>query len=701
MSVVPRTGIALLVFGATLSPVSAQTYTAAPIATGDYGNDPYYYTGLLVAQKRSDTGLSTGSGAVVRDPRVVFSCAHVVFDDKAVDPWLTEVYWYRAWGATRFPTRAEGQRLRDYWRFTGYAAARASSNREAAFALDFVVHYAFENTANGRYAGYFYDGVSALKSAARKQITGYPSGLYELTPTDPRRYQMHHTGPFSRTYQGTSGDYLTIMEVSAGSGNSGGPVWVESGNQYWHAGVHVSGSNRSTGGAIDLAGAFGVGTSSVGLIDDAIRASGGTVVAPTIIAQPTSRRVSSGQAVTFSIAAVGASTYRWLFNGITIPGATTSSLTINNVTPADAGTYQVILGNAGGETRSAVVILSVDSVPTITSQPASQTVVAGGNVTLSVLISSSTTSSYQWRKDGTHLAGATNASLTLTGVQLSSSGQYSVVIRNSVGSVTSAGATITVLPSVRLANLSIRTTMAANQTLIVGVVVNDGARNILVRGVGPTLAAFGLTNAMADPRLELYQSQTRVLENDNWSATLAPAFSSVGAFALPAGTRDAAFLTSIEGARSIQARGTGPGALLVEAYDTGSQSTARLVNVSARNRVGTGDDILIAGFNLSGSGTKRLLIRAIGPKLSAFGVVGFLNDPRLEIFNSSGVRMLENDTWPSILAPTFASVGAFALDAGSRDAAILAIMNPGSYTVQVRGSDGGTGEALIEIYEVP
>ena len=243
--------------------------------------------------------------------------------------------------------------------------------------------------------------------------------------------------------------------------------------------------------------------------------------------------------------------------------------------------------------------------------------------------------------------------------------------------------------------------MASGQTLIVGVVVSGGPRNVLVRAVGPALAAFGLSTAMSDPRLELYNGSTQVFANEDWPANLADTFASVGAFGLPNGGRDAAFVQSIDGARSIFARGTGPGVVLVEDYDTGSGNTPRMVNVSARNQVGTGDDILIAGFNIAGSGTKRLLIRAVGPKLSAFGVTGFLADPKLEIYTSVGSKLMEDDNWSSILAATFSAVGAFALDAGSRDAALLAILTPGSYTVQVRGADGGTGEALIEIYEVP
>jgi hypothetical protein len=245
----------------------------------------------------------------------------------------------------------------------------------------------------------------------------------------------------------------------------------------------------------------------------------------------------------------------------------------------------------------------------------------------------------------------------------------------------------------------VRTSLAASQTLIVGVVVNDGARDILVRAAGPALATFGLSAVMADPRLDLFKGPEVVFSNNDWPLALAPMFESVGAFPFLTGSRDAAFVQSINSASSIQARGTGPGVVLVEAYDTGAPTAARLVNVSARNRVGTGDDILIAGFNIAGTGAKPLLIRAVGPKLVAFGVSGVLADPKLEIFDGAGVKVMENDNWAASLATAFSAVGAFALDDNSRDAALQVTLPPGSYTAQVRGADGGTGEALIEIYE--
>jgi hypothetical protein len=252
----------------------------------------------------------------------------------------------------------------------------------------------------------------------------------------------------------------------------------------------------------------------------------------------------------------------------------------------------------------------------------------------------------------------------------------------------------------RLSNLSVRTSLAGGQTLIVGVTVSGGWRNVLVRAAGPALASFGLASAMADPRLELYHGAAKILENDNWPATLAATAASVGAFPFAAGSTDAGFVQGIDGARSIQVRGADAGTVLVEAYDTGTGSSPRFVNLSARNRVGTGDDILIAGFNLTGTGMKQLVIRAVGPKLAAFGVPGALADPKLEVYNAAGAKVAENDNWVPTLAGAFTMVGAFPLDAGSRDAALIASLQPGGYTVQVRGADGGTGEALIEIYEV-
>jgi hypothetical protein len=199
-----------------------------------------------------------------------------------------------------------------------------------------------------------------------------------------------------------------------------------------------------------------------------------------------------------------------------------------------------------------------------------------------------------------------------------------------------------------------------------------------------------------------------VAVNDDWAPALATTFASVGAFAFPAGSKDAALINPANGAFTVQAKGAGEGTILVEAYDVRSGTERRLVNLSARNFVGTGSDILIAGFAIAGTGTKQVLIRAVGPALTAFGVPGALADPRLEVFDGTGRSLAVNDNWGTAVgsatlatAATFSAVGAFPLTAGSRDAALLLTLNAGaSYTVQVAGVSNATGEALVEVYEV-
>jgi hypothetical protein len=254
----------------------------------------------------------------------------------------------------------------------------------------------------------------------------------------------------------------------------------------------------------------------------------------------------------------------------------------------------------------------------------------------------------------------------------------------------------------RLTNVSVRTTLAAAQTLIVGFTMAGGEKAVLVRAVGPTLGGFGISAFMADPRLALFKGDTPVQENDNWGggSALADAFARAGAFALPATSSDAALVRSVEEGHTAQV--TGPaGTVLVEVYDIGTAPTARLSNVSARNRAGSGNDILIAGFSIEGAGEKTLLFRAVGPALAAFGVTAPLADPKLELYSSAGTRVADNDSWNASLAATFSSVGAFALPNGSRDAALTITLPAGNYTVQVMGADGGTGEALVEVYELP
>lgn len=263
-------------------------------------------------------------------------------------------------------------------------------------------------------------------------------------------------------------------------------------------------------------------------------------------------------------------------------------------------------------------------------------------------------------------------------------------------------AAVSPLSSATLTNLSVRTTLEAQQLLTVGFTVQDGSRSLLVRAAGPSLRGFGVTNAMPDPVLGLFRDSTRVDGNDNWAGTraLTSAFQSVGAFPFDSATSaDAAVLVNADGSRSAQVSGPAGGNVLVEVYDVAAGGTGRLTNLSALNRVVTGD-ALIAGITVGGTGSCTLLIRAVGPSLAPLGVPETLRDPLLVVRDGEGRKLEENDNFSAALNATFASAGAFPLEAGGRDSALVRTFPPGSYTVQVSGADGGTGAALIEVYEL-
>jgi len=359
----------------------------------------------------------------------------------------------------------------------------------------------------------------------------------------------------------------------------------------------------------------------------------------------------------------------------------------------------------------------------LTEQPVAQTVAAGNSVTLSVGATGGGALGYQWRRDGVPIPGATGATYTIARTAGSDAGAYDVIVTDAGVAFPSAVARLAVTGTQtvdisRIANLSIRTNAGSGaQTLIVGFVVGgsgtNGAKPLLVRGIGPALTGFGVGGALADPKIELFNAgAAKLFENDNWNAADAATFAGVGAFPLPAGSRDSALFQSTlpSATYSAQVSGVGgaTGVALAEIYDLTpgaafTPGTPRLINVSARAVSGTGTDTLIAGFVIAGPGTKSVLIRAIGPTLRNFGVTGVLTDPRLELISAAGAKLQENDNWGggTALSAAFKAVGAFELAPASLDAAVFATLGPGGYTAQVSGVGGGSGVALIEIYEVP
>ncbi|MBI5692045.1 MAG: exo-alpha-sialidase [Verrucomicrobia bacterium] len=266
----------------------------------------------------------------------------------------------------------------------------------------------------------------------------------------------------------------------------------------------------------------------------------------------------------------------------------------------------------------------------------------------------------------------------------------------------------------RLVNLATRGQVKTGASqLIVGFVIAEGTMNVLVRGVGPGLAAFGVAGAVLDPRLSVNTGSILVANNDNWgSASLTPAIAAVaarvGAFPLGDGSRDAAVLATLPPGSYTgliaPATAAGAGVGLAEIYRTDETAgSARLANVATRGEVSGDADTLIAGFVISGTRPRRILIRAVGPTLAQYGLTGVLSDPLLTVFRGSE-RLAQNDDWQAARFPEAATAaaqtaGAFALAAHSLDSALVLTLPPGAYTAQVSGVAGSAGLALVEVYD--
>jgi len=263
-------------------------------------------------------------------------------------------------------------------------------------------------------------------------------------------------------------------------------------------------------------------------------------------------------------------------------------------------------------------------------------------------------------------------------------------------------------------------------TFITGFLISGpGTRQLLLRGVGPGLSAYGVHNAMLDPKIRLFGGDgSLLLENDNWgdSSELSAAFVKAGLPALDAGSKDAATLVTLApGAYTLHV--TAPvgvtGVALTEVYDISSNTTSAsefFRGFASRCRVINEEGMAIGGFIIGGTQTKRVLIRGLGPELAKSGVVDYLIDPVIRIFGGNGAFIAQNDQWddqssadgttqerltPAQISAICRQCDLAELASGSKDAAMVVDLPPGGYTVHVNGAAGKVGVALIEIYVVP
>jgi hypothetical protein len=269
-------------------------------------------------------------------------------------------------------------------------------------------------------------------------------------------------------------------------------------------------------------------------------------------------------------------------------------------------------------------------------------------------------------------------------------------------------ATVVSTPSGQLLNIATRLRVQTGDNVLIGgfIITGTDAKKVLIRGIGPSLANFGITDALGDTTLELYQGTTLLASNDNWKvrsdgssqqaeieATTIPPTNDLES-ALVATLAPGNYTAVLRGKNNL----TGIG--VVESYDLDQAANSKLANIATRGFVDTDDNVMIGGLIVgghNGSGA-RVLVRAIGPSLTAFGVPGALSDPTVELRDGNGSKVAENDDWKNtqqteIQATTLAPTN-------DLESAVLTTLPAGNYTAIVRGFDNTTGIGLVEVYNV-
>jgi hypothetical protein len=258
----------------------------------------------------------------------------------------------------------------------------------------------------------------------------------------------------------------------------------------------------------------------------------------------------------------------------------------------------------------------------------------------------------------------------------------------------------------QLANISTRTKVLTDDRVLIGgfIITGSESKKVALRAIGPSLAGSGLSGVLADPVLELHDATGSVIAvNDDWQTDAGAAELSANGIA-PGDDRESATIQTLSpGAYTavVSGKDDTTGVALVELYDLDQGANSVLGNISSRGFVDTGDNALIGGFILGrGLGHRTVVVRAIGPSLSAFNVANPVQDPTLELVNASGTTTASNDNWQT--DPGAAQIQSNNLaPSDPRESATLQSLAPGNYTAIVRGNDNTTGVGLVEVYNLP
>ena len=248
--------------------------------------------------------------------------------------------------------------------------------------------------------------------------------------------------------------------------------------------------------------------------------------------------------------------------------------------------------------------------------------------------------------------------------------------------------------------IGVRSTPQTGNDVMIGgfIVQGTGPKSVIVRAIGPELTPFGIPNALADPTLELHNGTGALIaSNDNWQTTVIGGIitsNQVSAIQnsghAPTQPSESAIIATLPpGNYTAIVRGGNntSGVGLVEVYDLNPNTTSVLGNISTRAFVQTGNDVMIGGFVVQGTGPKSVIVRAIGPELTPFGIPDALADPTLELHNGTGALIASNDNWQTtVIGGIITSNQVSAIqDSGHAptqpsESAIIATLQPGNYT---------------------
>jgi hypothetical protein len=242
------------------------------------------------------------------------------------------------------------------------------------------------------------------------------------------------------------------------------------------------------------------------------------------------------------------------------------------------------------------------------------------------------------------------------------------------------------------------------------IVTGSEPKKVIVRGIGPSLAQFNVPGVLADPNLTLTRSDVPFNDprafvgfNDNWKSDQQTEIESTGV--PPSNDLEAALVRTLEPGfytAVLRGNGSGAGVGLIEVYDLSANSNSLLANISTRGFVGTGDNVMIAGFIVGGNGKggTTVVVRGIGPSLSSFDIPDAMSDPAFDVYNANGTVLADCNDWSTTSGADLVRAAGLAPD-NDREAAVYLSLAPGNYTAVLRGVNPSmVGVAVVEVYDV-